>query len=63
LLKAKYFPRGELIDMVFPSEASPTWRSIEHGLALLKKGIIWRVKSGEKNLNLEGSLDPNTTIF
>jgi hypothetical protein len=46
LLKAKYFPRGELIDTVFPSDASPTWRSIEHGLALVKKGVIWRVKSG-----------------
>jgi hypothetical protein len=48
LLKAKYYPRGELIDFVFPSEASPTWRSIEHGLDLLKKGIIWRVRSGSK---------------
>jgi hypothetical protein len=28
LLKAKYYPQGELVDTVFPSEASPTWRSI-----------------------------------
>jgi hypothetical protein len=47
LLKAKYFQRGELIDMVFPKDASPTWRAIEHGLELLKKGSgtkvqIWR---------------------
>jgi hypothetical protein len=26
LLKAKCYPRGELIDTVFPTEASPTWR-------------------------------------
>jgi hypothetical protein len=40
LLKAKYFPRGELVDTMFPSDASPSWRGIEHGLDLLKKGII-----------------------
>jgi hypothetical protein len=54
LLKAKYFPRGELVGMVFPSEASPMWRSIEHGLALLKKCVIWRVKYGEQNSKFGG---------
>jgi hypothetical protein len=48
LLKAKYYPRGELVDTFFSSEASPTWREIEHGLNLLKKGIIWRVGDGSK---------------
>jgi hypothetical protein len=48
ILKAKYYPRGELVDIVFPSDVSPTWRAVEHGLALLKKGIIWRVGSGLK---------------
>jgi hypothetical protein len=37
----KYYPNGELIDTVFPGEVSSTWRSIEHGLDLLKKGLIW----------------------
>jgi hypothetical protein len=48
LLKAKYYLRGDLIDTVFPTDASPTWRSIEHGLQLLKKGVIWRVRDGSK---------------
>jgi hypothetical protein len=50
LLKAKYHLRGDLIDtvLVFPSDSSPMWRAIEHGLGLLKKGIIWRIKSGTK---------------
>jgi hypothetical protein len=48
LLKAKYYPNGELVDTIFPSNASPTWRSIECGLELLKQGIVWRVGSGSK---------------
>jgi hypothetical protein len=43
LLKAKYYPRGDLVDTVFSADASPSWRSIVHGLELLKKGIIWRI--------------------
>jgi hypothetical protein len=48
LLKAKYYPKGELVDTVFPGDASPTWKSIMHGLKPVKKGIIWRVGSGSK---------------
>lgn len=48
LLKARYYPNGDLIDTVFSSNASPTWRAIEHGLELLKKGLIWRIDSGSK---------------
>jgi hypothetical protein len=41
--------KGKVLSVrVFPSEASPTWRTIEHGLKLLKKGIIWRVGDGSK---------------
>jgi hypothetical protein len=36
-------PGGELVDTVFTGNASPTWRSIEYGLELLKQGIVWRV--------------------
>jgi hypothetical protein len=41
LLKAKYYPRGCLIDTVFNASASYTWQSLIHGLELLKAGIIW----------------------
>jgi hypothetical protein len=46
LLKAKYYLRGELIDTAFLSDALPTWKGIEHGLELVKKGVIWRVGPG-----------------
>ena len=47
VLRAKYFPNGNLIDTAFPTNQSPTWRAIVHGLELLKKGIIWRIGSGD----------------
>jgi hypothetical protein len=47
VLKAKYFPNGSLLDTAFPSDSSASWKGVEHGLALLKKGIIWRVGNGE----------------
>lgn len=46
LLKAKYYPRGSLIDTTFCPNSSQTWQAITHRLELLKKGIIWRIGSG-----------------
>jgi len=46
VLKAKYFPRGNLLDTVTAGDASPSWRGIEHGLALLKHGVLYRVGDG-----------------
>jgi len=37
LMKAKYFPNGDLLYTAFPSQTSPTWKAIMHGLELLKK--------------------------
>jgi hypothetical protein len=48
LLKARYYRNGDLIDSVFPSEGSPTWKAVEYGLELLKKGLVWRIGSGTK---------------
>ena len=38
LLRAKYYPNGNLLDTVFPSSSSAVWKGIMHGLDLLKKG-------------------------
>ncbi|KAG2657216.1 hypothetical protein PVAP13_1KG187831 [Panicum virgatum] len=48
LLKARYYPRGCLVDTSFCSNASSTWQSILHGLELLKQGVIWRIGDGRK---------------
>ncbi|KAI4988382.1 hypothetical protein ZWY2020_030012 [Hordeum vulgare] len=46
LLHAKYYPNGNLVDTVFIGNASAVWRGIEHGLELVKKGMLWRVGNG-----------------
>jgi hypothetical protein len=46
VLKAKYFPSGNLLVTVFAGTTSQTWRAIEYGLDLLKQGIIWKVGDG-----------------
>jgi hypothetical protein len=46
LLKAKYYPNGNLLDTVFNKYSSSSWKGVEYGLELLKKGIIWRVGNG-----------------
>ena len=48
ILKAKYFPNGNLLDMAFPANASPTWKAIMHGLELLRKGAIWRIGNSKQ---------------
>ena len=51
LMKAKYFPNGNLLDTAFPKQVSETWKAIMYGLDLLKKGTIWRVGSGTQIKN------------
>jgi hypothetical protein len=46
VLKAKYYPHGNLADTVFSGNASSTWQAIEYGLELLKNGVIWRIGNG-----------------
>ena len=48
LLKARYYPKGCLVDTSFCSNASSTWQSILHGLELLKQCVIWRIGDGRK---------------
>ena len=50
-MKAKYYPHGHLLDTAFPHVTSTTWQGIMHGLDLLKKGVICRVRDGA-NINI-----------
>lgn len=47
VLKARYYPQGNLLDTVFTGQPSSTWTAIAHGLELLKEGMIWRIGNGE----------------
>lgn len=48
VLKAKYYPNGSLLDTAFPSAQSPTWKAMVHGVDLLRKGVCWRIGSGDQ---------------
>ena len=43
LLKAKYWPKGNLWDVREGPGISYTWRSLVRGLRAMEKGIIWRI--------------------
>ena len=50
-VKAKYYPQGLILDIVFPLSASLPWQALMHGLELLKLGVIWVVRDGS-NINI-----------
>jgi hypothetical protein len=51
VLKAKYYPEGDVLKAVPSQNMSYTWRSILEGLDVLKADLIWRVGDGS-NINI-----------
>jgi hypothetical protein len=47
VLRAKYFPNGDILSAVPVSGMSYIWRSILKGIEVIREGMIWRVGSGE----------------
>jgi hypothetical protein len=48
LLKARYYPNGNLLDTAFIRNPPPSWQGVMHGLELLKRGAIWRIGTGSQ---------------
>jgi hypothetical protein len=48
VLRAKYFPSGDLLNATMKKGSSFTWQSIWAGLQTFKKGHIWRVGKGDQ---------------
>jgi hypothetical protein len=48
VLRAKYYPHGDILKAGPKSGSSFTWQSIVSGIATFKRGYIWRVGNGEK---------------
>jgi hypothetical protein len=46
VLRAKYFPSGDLLSVIEKPGISYSWRSIVRGVQALKDGLIWRVGDG-----------------
>jgi hypothetical protein len=57
VLKGKYFTNGELVDMTFPKQVSPTWRVIEHGLDLVKKSESYGILARGRKSTYGGTHD------
>ena len=47
VLKAKYFPRCDLIQASLGNNPSYTWRSIMVAQELVKEGVMWRMGNGK----------------
>ena len=47
ILRAKYFPEGDLMSVVLKKGASFTWQSIMAGVNSLRNGYILRVGNGQ----------------
>jgi hypothetical protein len=43
ILKAKYFPHSDFLDLNLGNRPSFIWRSIFGARELLKEGLLWRV--------------------
>ena len=51
ILKAKYYPNGSILQAGPKNGSSFTWQSIVAAIPTCKRGIIWRVGSGD-NINI-----------
>jgi hypothetical protein len=48
VLRAKYFPQGDVMRAEPKANMSYTWHSVLKGIEVLKAGIVWRVGDGSK---------------
>uniref|UniRef100_A0A453D706 Reverse transcriptase zinc-binding domain-containing protein n=1 Tax=Aegilops tauschii subsp. strangulata TaxID=200361 RepID=A0A453D706_AEGTS len=46
VLRAKYFPDGDILNCSLKKGSSYTWQSLWSGIQTFKKGYIWRVGDG-----------------
>jgi hypothetical protein len=51
VLRAKYYPQGDILKAGPTGGCSFTWQSIVAGVTTFKRGYIWRVGTGE-NINI-----------
>jgi hypothetical protein len=48
VLRAKYYPHGDILKAAPKAGSSYTWQSIVAGITTFKRGYIWRVGNGER---------------
>ncbi|GKU90863.1 hypothetical protein SLEP1_g4808 [Rubroshorea leprosula] len=47
ILRAKYFPNGDVLGASVGAKASMVWRGVVDGLGILKLGFTWRIGTGQ----------------
>jgi hypothetical protein len=47
VLRAMYYPSGDVLNASRGHVASYTWRSILKGIQVLKNGVVWRIGNGQ----------------
>lgn len=60
VLRARYYPNGDLLKAKMKSGYSYIWQSILAGLECFKRGYIWRVGDGTQINIWEGSWIPGS---
>jgi hypothetical protein len=60
VLKARYYHKCDFWDAPQPRSSSYTWRSIQFGMQLLKKGVRWGIGDGTKTKILLDNWIPDT---
>jgi hypothetical protein len=60
VLKARYYPDCDFWDAPKPRSSSYTWRNIQFGMKLLKKGIRWGIDDGKKTRILSDNWIPGS---
>ena len=48
VLKARYFPMGDILNAKLGSSPSYSWRSIHNSLEIIRRGTRWRVGNGKR---------------
>ena len=59
ILRAKYYPDGDLLNFKPKHGASFIWQSIMEGITTLKRGYIWQVGNGYNINTWEDAWIPN----
>lgn len=63
VLRAKYFPTGDVLNAKLGNSPSYSWRSIYNSLKALKEGTLWRLGNGKRIHIWDDRWMPNPSTY